>query len=308
MRALTRVAGALVVVLGSLAGLPSLARAGQAGTAGLMSLRLGAGARAAGMGDAYVSLANDATAAYWNPAGLAAVQRTDFTLMHDEWISTVRMETASVAHATGIGNFGLHFSGMYLDEIERYEDFPSDTPLGHFNVFEIAVTGAYARRIRSWDVGIGLKALHSKLDDVSASGWAVDAGARFHTRIEGLTFAAAAQNMGPQMKFISETFPLPVTLLAGLDYQRDVPSLRGRVTGAVNILWPNDGDARSHVGAEYVYRDFAAVRLGYKANYDSQGLTFGLGLRKAGYHFDYAFADVGNDLGNGHKFSFSVDL
>ena len=197
MRALIRTALALALVLGALAGVASLAHAGQAGTAGLLSLRLGAGARAAGMGDAYVSLADDATAAYWNPAGLAAVERTDFTFMHQEWISSVRMETASVAHATGLGNFGLHFSGMYLDEIERYEDFPSAEPLGHFNVFEIAFTGAYARRIRSWDVGIGIKGLHSKLDDVSASGWAVDAGARFHTRITGLTFAAAAQNLGP---------------------------------------------------------------------------------------------------------------
>ena len=73
-------------------------------------------------------------------------------------------------------------------------------------------------------------------------------------------------------------------------------------------MWPNDGDARSHLGAEYVYRNFAAVRLGYKANYDSQGLTFGLGVAKSGYHFDYAYAAVGNDLGDGHKFSFSLDL
>lgn len=306
MRALIRTV--LALALGTLAGNPSLAHAGQAGTTGLLSLRLGAGARAAGMGDAYVSLADDATSAYWNPAGLAAVERTDFTLMHQEWISTVRMETASLAHATNLGNFGLHFSGMYLDEIERYEDFPSSEPLGHFNVFEIAVTGAYARRFRDWDFGVGIKGLHSKLDDVSASGWAMDAGVRFHTRLPGLTFAAAGQNIGPQMKFIAEEFPLPATLRAGLDYQRDVPEIRGRLTGAVDIVWPNDGDVRSHLGAEYVYRGFAAARLGYKANYDSQGLTFGFGLRKSGYHFDYAFADVGNDLGNGHKFSFSVDL
>jgi hypothetical protein len=32
-----------------------------------------------------------------------------------------------------------------------------------------------------------------------------------------------------------------------------------------------DGDVREHVGAEYSYRDFASLRLGYKANYDSQG-------------------------------------
>jgi hypothetical protein len=260
------------------------------------------------MGDAYVSLAQDATAAYWNPAGLAAVERTQFTLMHQEWLSTVRMETASVAHATSAGTFGLHFSGMYLDEIERIE-VATAPPTGHFNVYEIAVSGAFGRRITAdIDGGLAVKGLHSKIDDVTANGWAVDVGARYRTRIEGLTFAAAAQNLGPKMTFIEEEFVLPALARAGADYQREIAPLRGRVTAAFDLLFPTDGDARQHFGLEYAYRGVAAARVGYKANYVSQGLTFGAGLRKAGYRFDYAFVEIGNDLGSGHKFAFSIDL
>src|SRR5678815_570057 len=237
----------------TLALVPAAAFAGEPGTAGFLSLRLGAGARAAGMGDAQVALAEDATATYWNPAGLASVERTQFTLMHDEWISTVRMETASIAHRTTAGTFGLHFSGMYLDEIPRYEIASSD-PTGNFNVFEIATTLAYGRTlVKDWDVGLGIKGLYSKLDDTSASGWAVDAGVRYHTRVPGLIFAGAAQNLGPKISFISEEFLLPATGRVGASYERAVPQLRGNLLGAFDFVWPTDGDVREHVGAEYSY-------------------------------------------------------
>jgi hypothetical protein len=287
---------------------PALASAGEPGTAGFLSLRLGAGARSAGMGDAQVSLAEDATAAYWNPAGLAAVRTTSFTLMHHEWLDAVRMETASLAHATGVGNFGLHFSGLYLDDIERRETASAD-PSGHFSAFEFTLAGAYGRKLREdVDVGLAVKGLYSELDDQSATGVAVDFGARYRTRIAGLTFAGAAQNLGPKAKFISDEFVLPAVARLGADYQREVTELRGRVVGAFDFLIPTDGDPRQHFGVEYVYQNLASLRAGYKANYDSQGLTFGVGVRKSGYHFDYAYADIGNDLGDGHKFAFSIDL
>ena len=287
---------------------PAVVHAGDAGTAGFLSLRLGAGARAAAMGDASVSLAEDATAAYWNPAGLATVQGTSFTLMHHEWLSSVRVETASLAHRTEIGTFGLHFSGLYMDEIERFTSATS-SPEGYFSVFEIAVSGAYGRSLfEVWDVGLAVKGLVSKLDDVSANGWAVDVGGRYRTKIEGLTFAAAAQNLGPEMTFIQESFLLPATARAGADYQRPLPQLRGGMVLAADLVIPTDGDVHTHFGAESTYREFASARIGYKDNYDSQRLSFGVGLVKSGYRFDYAYAEILNDLGTGHKFAFSIDL
>jgi len=296
------------VLCGLVLAVPGLARAADPGTAGFLSLRLGDGARSAGMGDAAVSLAGDATAAYWNPAGLASVERTSFALMHDEWLASVRMETASLAHATELGVFGLHFSGMYTDEIPRYST-ASGFPEGSFNAFEIAVTGAYGRRVRpDWDAGFAVKGLYSKLDEVAAKGWAADLGVRYRTRIPGLTVGGVLQNLGPKIKYVSEEMLLPATGRMGADYQHPVEALSGRVVAALDLVWPTDGEMRQHLGLEYVYRDFASLRLGYKANYDSQGLTFGIGLRQSGYHFDYAYADIGNDLGNGHKFAFSIDL
>ena len=52
------------------------------GTTTAQFLKLGVGARAIGMGEAYSAIADDPTAIYWNPAGLAAVSEHSVSLMH----------------------------------------------------------------------------------------------------------------------------------------------------------------------------------------------------------------------------------
>ena len=45
-------------------------------------LRMGVGARALGMGGAFTAIADDATAAYWNPAGLVKIEHIEATFMY----------------------------------------------------------------------------------------------------------------------------------------------------------------------------------------------------------------------------------
>ena len=291
-----------------LATLAAPAGAGEPGTAGFLSLRLGSGARAAGMGEAQVSLADDATAVYWNPSGLASIEGTSFALQHSEWLSTIRISSAAFRHATDYGVFGVHFSGMYMDEIPKVET-ASGTAIGNFNVYEVSVAVAWAMRFRDvWDVGVAVKGLNSKLDETSASGWAVDAGLRFHTKIEGLTFAAVAQHLGPDMTFIADPFKLPATGRLGADYKRELAQ-NNDIVLAYDLELANDAkDPRNHFGVEYSYQKMLSLRAGYKTGFESQSATFGAGLQRAGYSFDYAYIDISNDLGNSHRFSLGIDL
>src|SRR5437016_158316 len=57
----------------------------RAGTSSATFLRIGVGARAEGMGETFVAVANDPSAIYWNPAGLASLQRTEIAESHVEW-------------------------------------------------------------------------------------------------------------------------------------------------------------------------------------------------------------------------------
>ncbi|MFQ5600003.1 MAG: hypothetical protein ACE5G2_05565, partial [Candidatus Krumholzibacteriia bacterium] len=158
------------------------------------------------------------------------------------------------------------------------------------------------------DIGFAFKGLFSGLDDETANGWAVDVGARLHSRIPGLTFGAAGQHLGPEMTFIQDGFKLPATLRVGADFQKSLLDYASHFVLAYNLEVVNDDDLRSHFGVEYSYRELLSLRGGVKAGFDSQGGTFGIGVRKASYRFDYAFADVDNDLGNGHRFSIAIDL
>ena len=54
--------------------------------AGAIFLLIAPGARAGGMGEAQVAVADDAYASYWNPAGLGFLDGTELAMMHVNWL------------------------------------------------------------------------------------------------------------------------------------------------------------------------------------------------------------------------------
>src|SRR5205823_12513782 len=64
----------------------------RAGTSSATFLRIGIGARAEGMGETFVAVANDPSAIYWNPAGLASLQRRELAISHVQWPADVHYE------------------------------------------------------------------------------------------------------------------------------------------------------------------------------------------------------------------------
>ena len=61
-----------------------------AGSDGFSFLKIGLGARAGAMGEAYVAAVDDATAPLWNPAGLTDVSGQDILFIHNEWIQAAK--------------------------------------------------------------------------------------------------------------------------------------------------------------------------------------------------------------------------
>jgi hypothetical protein len=288
---------------------PSPVRAAEPGTAGALFLRLGVGGRASGMGEAFTAIADDASATYWNPAGMTAIRGTQAVLMHNEWIQDLRLEHAGLVHETDWGSFGFFFTGFYTGDIDRYEDAPLSRPLGTFSAFDLDWGVAYARQILpSLSVGLAVKHIYGKIDEESTSGVAVDLGVHHLSRIKGVRFAAVIQHLGPTMKYVSESYDLPLVAKLGAAYHRRFPSLEGDLELAVDLVFPNDDDARQHLGAELTYRDLVSVRGGVKVGYDSQGPTLGVGVHHGRYRIDYAALFISNDLGDSHRISLGLDL
>ena len=301
-------ARASALVLAALV-LMTAAASAQDGSTGLAFLKLGVGGRAIGMGDAYAAVDGDASCLYWNPAGCATVEGTDLLLMHSEWFEGVTYEFMGGVRSFGDQAFGLGVFGLYMDDLERREG-PTSEPIGHFGVFDFAVTGSYARGLTEClRAGASVKYLHEKIDDELATGVAVDLGAQYDVpAVDGLSAGVAVQNLGPQMSFIEKEFDLPVTYRVGAAYDAPLNALNSTLVLVGDAVLANDGDAKTHLGFEFEYAGTVALRFGYRTGWDNQNVSVGLGAKVGRFRVDYAYVPFYSDLGDTHRISLGMAL
>lgn len=301
----------LLTMLGSPPAPECLAESGGAGTRSAQFLRLGLGGRAVAMGGAFVGLADDASAVYWNPAGLAGVDRTELGFMHSAWLQEIAYEYFAlvwpVKERVAVG-FGISY--LHMDKLQGRDRHGE--PTSDFSASGMAITLGFAREIAGGLLlGGSIKSIDERIDDRNAFGLAFDLGCLCRTPVENLFLGGVIQNWGKDMAFVEESFGLPRILKLGASYRR---SLGGNpVNLGVDVSFPADDETCLHSGMEYVYESTIAARIGYNNGSDlgnGAGLSLGLGLsttRSHTYRIDYAFVPQGV-LGNSHTFSFSISF
>ena len=216
--------------------MPLHSYAGQVSQAGVLFLRISPGARPSGMGEAFVALADDATATWWNPAGLGFQARNEFTLMHTNWLPQFRLsdlyfDFVSYMHfVPEWGTFGGNIVFMNYGEIIQTDEV--GTVKGTFTAYEMAATGAYGSQVtENLSLGVGVKFVYSHLSPLGAgqekgsgiaSVFAFDIGVLYKwRRFPGLQLGANLANMGPKISYIdrAQADPLPTNLKFGLAYK-----------------------------------------------------------------------------------------
>jgi len=204
------------------------------GTSGGTFLLIGPGARAGGMGEAQVALANDAYATYWNPAGLGFQEGTELAAMHMNWLPGLADDIyyEFLAMRKSLGAFGtIGLQGTYLSLGEVIHTGPdSPEPLDTFSSYMWNVGLSYSRQISPYlSAGITVKyfrqflapgqVMNSSKDAVSNS-YAFDIGL-LHRRLWSgrVTLGMALTNIGPAIRFYSaaQADPAPTRFLAGID-------------------------------------------------------------------------------------------
>lgn len=286
--------------------LPAPTRAGDPGEAGMLSLRMGIGAREAAMGGAAVAVSEGAAAIFWNPANNALSDRgTDLLLQHQRYLGQFNHEAAAVAHRAGGGVIGLVFSGLYADELVRRGEDQVGIPEGTFRPYDAAIGLSYARALGDrLAVGVTGKFLYETLDTYSDTGFAFDLFLAHRAMIDGLSFGASLTNLGSQMNVRNQPFDLPAAARLGVAWTPSAPWLAGRLTMAADMMFPNDNTEKTHLGAEYRLLGEFALRAGTRLNYDNQGLTAGAGFRTGRVGIDYAYEESKvSGFDDGHKFS-----
>lgn len=276
------------------------------GDAGMLSLRMGVGAREAGMGETGVASSYGASALFWNPANnVFADFETDLVLQHSRYLSLFNHEFAGVAHKAAGGVIGFMFMGLYSDDIPRTDEEGVGIIQGTYKPYDIAFGMSYARGIgKNLALAMNVKMVYEKLDLYSDSGFAFDFFVTHRAMIDGLVFAASATNIGGQLNVNQEPFDLPSAYRVGMAY--DLSMLKNlTITG--DLLFPNDTTEKAHAGVEYRLLEKLALRMGTRFNYDSQGITAGAGFNLGLMSVDYAYEDMTTEgFDDGHKFSIQL--
>lgn len=279
-----------------------------AGTTGGVVLKETVGARALALGDAFTAVATGADAVSWNPAGIATVEKKSISAMYMNEILDVGFMSLNAALPFGNQGIGMSIVNLSGGDIELNSVDGTSKTVNAEN--DYVLSAAYARTFNNFSGGITVKYLKSTLIETeSATAFAADLGVQHSVaQVPGLSLAAVVQNVGTEIKYISEGDPLPLTAKVGGAYTLPLGTLgENNLLFSTDIIKPRELSVRANIGVEYTYNNFFSLRGGYKFNYDVDSFTAGFGLHLKNFILDYAFApkDV---LGDTYKVSLSLEF
>lgn len=268
-------------------------------------LKLGIGARSAGMGNAVTTVYNGTDAIYWNPANLSYIDKKELSFSHTIWFEDVNYEwLAFVLPTTEYGVFGLGLQYVSYGSLDRIDN--QQISDGSFSPLDMALYLSYANTYEKFDMGLNLKYIYSKIEQ-SAYAIALDLGINY-TLNENTFIGATLTNLGTDMKFNKETEPLPLLFKVGASHY-----ILDTWLVALDLNFPRDNEVYVDFGTEYSILIAENLNFAFRAGYEGRNkdipgfnwINLGFGLDYLDYAFDYAFVPYG-DIGMTHRFSFSI--
>lgn len=278
-------------------------------------LNLPVGARAAAMGGAYSAISEEASAVYWNPAGLVQIPKLSAVFMRAQYLEEISYQYAAYAHRLSYDSV-VAGSVLLTDIGSITETDISGNKLGSFTPRDSVYTLSYSKAILEFsdkdiDVSIGVSAKYIKSSIVSsARSYAADVGIMTYNFADiPYRLAVTATNMGGGMTFDKESNPLPLTFKMGAA----VNPFRNMLVGA-DVVMPKQNRPNLLLGAELATTPNELTRLCVRGGLNAQkmrdgvgGLSLGLGATLHFFSLDYAFVPMG-ELGTTHRLSLTFDF
>lgn len=275
-----------------------------AGTSGAVFLKMGAGARPTAMGNAFVGIADDVNAAYFNPAGLASVDRPELTALHTQWIEGLNYNFGAYAHPLASGVIAFSAATLSSGDIERRNE--SEGLEGTFDNLDSAYAVSFGRKVgQTYALGLTGRAIKQEIDSTSASAWSYDIG--IMKRFDGrpLSLGLAVRHLGQEIKFQEEGDPQPLTIDGGAGYKL----FNDRLLMGLNLYKPRDNSLKFGLGFEWkgaLSSGRYALRAGYNSSSTdaegATGITVGAGLGFGRLTLDFGWVPMG-DLGNTFRYA-----
>ena len=300
----------------------------RAGTSSMTFLKIGVGARAEGMGGAFVGMAKTVDALFWNPAGIGWIKKPQFAFHYLSWPADIHYATLGAAiPLPNVGTIGIILGSLGTDEmIERTEYLPEGT--GNTFIYSDAFAGiTYSYLfIDRFAAGVGVKLVREDLAGIHMWGVMADLGTCYYTGYRDLTFAVTLVDFGPNLRPSGnahvidadgnslnrryEEFSPPTIFRMGGNmsiYQNHgIKSILG-----IQLNHPVDTEESLSLGNESTYLERFAIRLGYKINHSTESWSAGAGVMVpfAGHWFriDLAYSNMGL-LSQAYRSSLTIAL
>ena len=316
--------GAIRALFGAvfLAGASAQALADGPGSTAAAGLKVPPGARPGGMGGAFVGLADDMNALFWNPAGLSYIDAPELSIFYSPYVVGTNLQM--LGYANPIPLLGTLAAAITLLDYGN-EDRTSERPDGLFggkvgtanpqDVFGTVGWGSDFPPMFGLDrlkAGLSLKLTFQNVAGKTLSGFGTSAGLLWESPVGGLKLGTVADNLG--VASAEGTRSLPISWVLGASYGGKV----GKDFQSIYTLdarFSVDTSANIGVGAEVLAFNLLNLRVGWRGGGAEGGPTFGLGIahplmlsgKELGFRLDYNTSYIGQ-LGTAHRFQFSVRM
>ena len=297
----------------------------RAGISTAQFLKIGVGGRATAMGDAFIAIANDVSALYWNPAGLTQFSENQVMFAHNQWVVDINHDfIGGVYHLDDENTFGVSLTSLSMDEMKVTTEYAPFGTGEYFGFSDLAIALSYSKKMTDqFSFGGTVRYVEESLDKLKMLGIMIDLGTYYWTGLGSTRFAVTVTNFGNDLAPDGEvvlvgnrtnsewqSFSPPTMFRIGFalePYEND----EHRVTTSIQLNHPNDNSENVSLGVEYVWNKMFFARGGYKINVDEQDFSFGAGVNIpvsiANVSVDYAYANF-TRLGSAHRFSITLGL
>ncbi len=293
-------------------------------------------ARIAGMGNAGVTSYKEVTSAFYNPAALGKLYKSDVQFTHNDWLAGIRYDYAALAvKLDEVNTLSLSFTSLNSGEIDVRT---VEQPLGtgeRYTVSNIAIGLGYGRRLSDrFALGLQVSYIQETIWRSSLSTFAINFGTLYRLSDDGIHIGASISNYGMPASYSgsdlrirynhnpdqhgtidnvpaeikTDEFPLPIVFRVGIGYPLRV-GMNSELFLAVDAYHPSDNTESMSFGAEWGYRHMIFLRGGYQKLFEEDsevGLTLGIGLQYELFdydiRFDYGWAEHGR-LGATQRFT-----